>query len=278
MHHYGFSGYESGAVHFDWGYLQRARDAYIERLNAIYERNMLNSGVTRLVGKASLVRSESGESEVDVMVSPIENGNSSTASEITQQRYRAKHILLATGGYPIMPPGNDGSIPLHAISSDGFFELKTLPRKAVVVGAGYIAVELVGVLQALGTDTSLVLRKERALRQFDELLSETLDVEMERHGINIYRNTNGVNRIYVDEQNGTKTVILNNEKVIKNVDVVIMATGRNPSVESLNLERIGVTQREGGYVAVNEYSETNIKGIYAVGDVCGNVELTPMGE
>jgi len=146
----------------------------------------------------------------------------------------------------------------------------------VVVGAGYIAVELAGVLQALGADTSLVVRKEKALRNFDELLSETLDVEMQRHGIHIYRNTEGVNRIEEKESGSTKTVILNNGEVIEDVDVVIMAAGRSPLVESLNLEEVGVQQKMGGYVATNEYSETNVEGVYAVGDVCGNVELTPM--
>lgn len=276
MHHYGFSGYESGAVGFDWGYIQRSRDAYIERLNGIYHRNMINSAVTRLQGVASLTtttttNSESSGAGVSVTVTPEDS--SGIQQTIT---YTARHVLLATGGYPTIPNDAEGTIALHAIDSDGFFDLKSLPSKAVVVGAGYIAVELAGVLQALGTDTSLVVRKERALRNFDELLSETLDDEMERHGINIYRNTEGVH--HIEEMNGRKTVILNNGEVIDDVDVVIMAAGRSPAVGSLNLEEVGVEQRGGGYVVVDEYSETNIDGVYAVGDVTGNVELTPMGE
>lgn len=275
MHHYGFSGYESGAVHFDWGYIQRSRDAYIERLNGIYDRNMMNSAVMRLRGTASLENSNgSREGSQGSVVVTVHPDDSSTNNKTTT--YRAKHILLATGGYPTIPNDTNGTIAAHAISSDGFFELKSLPRKAVVVGAGYIAVELAGVLQALGTDTSLVVRKERALRNFDELLSDTLDVEMTRHGIHIHRNTNGVNRI---EEIGAKKkkVYLNNGEVIDNVDVVIMAAGRSPSVESLNLEEVGVEQKSnGGYVVVNDYSETSVEGVYAVGDVTGNVELTPM--
>eukprot|EP00970_Alexandrium_tamarense_P010192 scaffold2048_cov204-Alexandrium_tamarense.AAC.13 len=266
MHHYGFSGYDSGAISFDWGYIKRSRDVYIQRLNGIYDCNMINSNVTRLIGMASLTKSESGG--VDVMVSRTSNKPS--------ERYRAKHILLATGGYPTMPSGTDGSVSKYAISSDGFFELDTLPRKAVVVGAGYIAVELAGILQALGSETSLVVRKNSALRQFDEMLSKTLEEEMERQGIDIYRNTEGVSHISLNEAIGTKTVVLNNGEVIDNVDVVILAAGRSPSVEKLNLEETGVVQKKGGYVAVNEYSETNVPGLYAVGDVCGNVELTPM--
>jgi len=137
-------------------------------------------------------------------------------------------------------------------------------------------VELAGVLQALGSDTSLVVRKQKALRNFDELLSETLDDEMQRHGIHIYRNTDGVDRIEEDDASRRKIVYLNNGEVIEDVDVVIMAAGRSPLVESLNLEEVGVEQKSGGYVATNEYSETNVEGMYAVGDVCGNVELTPM--
>jgi len=285
MHHYGFSGYESGAVRFDWGFIQRSRDAYIERLNDIYDRNMINSGVTRLTGKASLAQSDNDgvdDGGVKVIVTPIGNsGGGQQSDQLMQQQQqhqtiKAKHILLATGGYPEMPQGTDGSIPRHAISSDGFFELETLPRRAVVVGAGYIAVELAGVLQALGTETSLVVRKERALRNFDDMISETLDTEMERHGITIFRNTNGVSKISLDDQTALKTVVLNNGEVIKDVDVVIMAAGRRPAVESLNLKNVGVKQKDGGYISVNEYSETNIDGVYAVGDVCGNVELTPM--
>lgn len=273
MHHYGFSGYESGAIKFDWAYIKRTRDAYIDRLNDIYDRNIAGSGVTRLFGKASLTVSEQSDNGVDVLVTPIENVNSQK-----QQRYRAKHIVLATGGYPTIPAGSDGSVERYAISSDGFFELDKLPRKAVVVGAGYIAVELAGVLVALGTDTSLVVRKERALRNFDDLLSSTLDEEMEHHGINIYRNTMGVSQIIPDETTGFKTVVLNDGQIIEDVDVVIMAAGRSPSVESLNLEEVGVLQKKGGYIDVDEYSQTSVQNLYAVGDVCGNVELTPMGE
>lgn len=277
MHHYGFSGYETGSITFDWGYIKRSRDSYIERLNGIYETNLVGSGVTRLFGKASLAVSELDTSTVDVMVSPIDMINSSLSKDTKPQRYHARHVVLATGGYPTIPPGSDDSVARYSISSDGFFELDTLPQKAVVVGGGYIAVELAGILGALGSETSLVVRKEKALRQFDELLSSALDKEMENNGITIYRNTMGVNQIIPDESTGLKTVILNNGQTIEDVNVVIMAAGRSPSVESLNLEGVGVRQKTDGYVEVNEYSETNVQNLFAVGDVCGNVELTPMG-
>lgn len=264
MHHYGF---ESDGVQFDWGYIQRSRDAYIARLNKIYDTNLSNSGVTKLVGRASLAKD--ANDNVEVIVSPTEDGNSS------QQTYRAKHILIATGGAPTIPSGH-ASIKKHSITSDDFFELQSLPKKVVVVGAGYIAVELAGILQALGSETSLILRKEKMLRNFDEILSEALDVEMQRQGIHIFRNTKGVKRIKHNDSSGLKEVKLNNGQLIKDVDVVIMAAGRSPLVNSLGLHDVGIQQKDGGYIEVNEYSETSVDGVYAVGDVCGNVELTPM--
>jgi len=151
-----------------------------------------------------------------------------------------------------------------------------LPKRTVVVGAGYIAVELAGVLQALGSETSLVVRKEKALREFDTMLSDTLDEEMQRQGIQVCRNTDGLKSIVVDEETGLKTVSLNNGEDITDVDCVLMATGRSPLVEPLNLPAAGVEQGKGGHITVDEYSATSAEGIFALGDVCGNVELTPM--
>lgn len=259
MHHYGFRMQSDAAISFDWSLIKKSRDKYIERLNGIYDRNLENSGVTKLEGTVSF-----GEDSNSVT---IQDKNGELKS------FKARHILIATGGYPLFPPGE--GIQEHAISSDGFFDLEELPRKAVVVGAGYIAVELAGVLQALGTDTKLVVRREQAMRSLDEILKNTLDEEMQRQGIEIFRNTNGVQKITSDVD-GIKTVYLNDGEVIYDVDTVIMALGRAPRVEPLNLPAQGVVQKEGGYIVTNEYSETNAKGIYALGDVCGNIELTPM--
>jgi len=264
MKHYGFTGYDSDAISFDWSFIKQNRDKYILRLNKIYERNMANSGVTSLRGQASFTN------PTTVSITPQEGGVKPTT-------VTAKHVLIATGGYPTFPKGE--GVTEHAISSDGFFELEELPRKAVVVGAGYIAVELAGVLQALGTDTSLVVRKGKAMRDFDDMVSDTLDEEMQRQGIRIFRDTNGVQKIELDEggEEGTKTVTLNNGDVITGVDTVLMATGRSPLVEPLNLPSAGVAQTEGsGHIVTDELSQTNVDNIYALGDVCGNVELTPM--
>jgi len=260
MKHYGFSGYDSDAISFDWGFIKENRDKYIVRLNGIYERNMANSGVDNIRGTAALIDGGKG-----VVVTPDDGSDPVT--------YKAKNILIATGGYPTFPDGE--GIREHSISSDGFFELEELPKKAIVVGAGYIAVELAGVLQALGTDTSLVVRKEKAIREFDEILADTLDDEMQRQGINIVRNTNGVEKIELDGD-GLKKVTLNNGEVIEGVDSVLMATGRSPLVEPLNLPGAGVKQNKRGQIVTDEYSATSADGVFALGDVCGNVELTPM--
>jgi len=266
MKHYGFSGYDSDAISFDWSFIKDNRDKYIIRLNGIYERNMANSGVTSLLGSASFTTHNN-----HITITP-DNPNEPPTT------VTAQHILIATGGCPTFPPGH--GIRDHAISSDGFFDLDELPRKAVVVGAGYIAVELAGVLQALGTDTSLVVRKGKAMREFDDMLSDTLDEEMQRQGIQIFRDTDGVERIDVDDEDDVdsmKTVTLRNGEVIEGVDTVLVATGRSPNVDPLDLGAAGVVQEEGtGYIIADEFSETNVDGIYALGDVCGNVELTPM--
>lgn len=257
MNHYGFEAPDD-AVKFNWPILKERRDKYIERLNGIYDRNLGNSDVTKYIGTASL-----GTDPHSVVID--EGGEKKTI--------RAKHILVATGGYPVFPQGE--GVKEHSISSDGFFELEEQPKKAVVVGAGYIAVELAGVLQALGTETKLVVRKESALRNFDEFIRTTLDDEMQRQGIEIFRNTNGLEKIIVAD-NGLKSVYLKNGEVIEGVDTVLVAPGRAPLVEPLNLPAQGVQQTDGGYILTNEYSETNVDGVYALGDVCGQVELTPM--
>lgn len=260
MEQYGFAGMEN--LTFDWNYLKQARDRYIQRLNGIYERNVATSNVTRMFGVATLVGPNT------VSFASLSDGGESTTKTLT-----AKHILIATGGKPVVPPG-DG-IMEHAITSDGFFDLEDMPRKAVIVGAGYVAVELTSVLQALGTEVKLVLRKHKALRNFDDMLSDTLDEEMIRQGIEIFRNTEGVKKIELNSTDGLKTVHLHSGERIEGVDSVIVAPGRSPNVEQLNLNEIGIAQTAKGYIKANEYSETSVGGIYAVGDVVGQVELTP---
>ncbi len=226
----------------------------------IYASGLDSSGVAKFEGDASLV---------DAHTIQIE------AADGSKSNITAEYILIATGGRPFVPPGE--GIAENCITSDGFFEMNELPETAVVLGAGYIAVELAGVMNALGTKVHLVVRKHMALREFDPDLAEGLDLEMQRQGIIIHRNTDGINKVELDA-NGKKVAYCVNGEVLPPVDVVLMAPGRIPNVEGMNLEQVGVklAATHGNVIAVDEYQTTSVPNILAVGDVCGRVELTPM--
>jgi glutathione reductase (NADPH) len=298
MDHYGFDG--AHHISFWWDVLKRARDTYIRRLNDIYMVNLRNSNVTVYAGSAAL-----GSRPHEIEFTPNgssgsgsggsgsgSSGNTAPSNSSSGRRtITARYILLATGGRPIVPPNVPG-LAEYSITSDGFFnDLSDLPAKVAVIGGGYIAVELAGVLRSLGADTTLIVRHEKALRSFDDTVSDTLDIEMQRHGIEIVRNSGGVARIdpvvVVDDgvtSSSTtppllKTILLKDGRRIGNFDIIITAVGRTPNVESLNLSRAGVELDERGYIVTDEYSacgSTNHQAtIYAVGDVIGKTELTP---
>jgi len=267
MQHYGFSGGEDCKL--DFSKLKTARDNYVKRLNTIYENGFKNAGVTGVYGECSFVDKHT----VQVV--------SDTGDK---KEYTAEKIVIATGGRPLFPPGE--GVEEYCISSDGFFDLEELPKVAVVVGAGYIAVELAGVLNSLGTEVHLVVRKKQALRDFDTMISDGLDVEMTKAGINIHRHTNGVAKVSladVGDPKGKKNITLHSGDVIYGADVVLMAAGRVPNsaefipnTAGLQLEQCGVEINPRKYIVVDDYQNTNVDNIYALGDVCGTVELTPM--
>jgi glutathione reductase (NADPH) len=255
--HYGFQGGETVAESFNWNALKKSRDAYVKRLNSIYENGFKTAGVELIRGTASFVDENS-------LLVKSDDGSEKTLT--------AKYILIATGGRPSFPPGE--GVAEHCISSDGFFELEERPNVAVVVGAGYIAVELAGVLNSLGTEVHLVIRKGHALRSFDEMIMTGLDEEMTKAGIFIHRNTNGVAKVTID--NGKKTVTTHNGDTIYGADVVLMAPGRVPNVDGLGLENARVLCTHRKYIQVDDKQNTTNPNIFALGDVCGKVELTPM--
>jgi glutathione reductase (NADPH) len=272
MKHYGFS--TESEVKLDFPKLKQARDNYVKRLNGIYASGFERAGVECVFGEATFVDKHT------VKVVSQEDGMKK------ETNYTAEKIVIATGGRPHFPPGE--GIEENCISSDGFFELEDLPKVAVVVGAGYIAVELAGVLNSLGAETHLVVRKGKALREFDPMISDGLDKEMVKAGIMIHRNTNGVAKVTADDQK-KKTVTLHSGDVIYGADVVLMAAGRvpntedlcaecewAPNTETLHLESCGVKVTPRKYIIVDEYQNTNVDNIYALGDVAGVVELTPM--
>jgi len=247
--HFGIS---TGEASFNWALLKQWRDAYVTRLNGIYGRNLAGSNVDIIEGVGKFV----GPKTVEV------GGN----------LYTADHILIAVGGRPSYPsyPGIE-----HTINSDGFFELEQQPQKVAVMGAGYIAVEMAGIFNALGTETHLFVRQQCALRNFDGMISEKLDFEMKRQGMKVH-NFSVVKEIQKDEATGKLALLLENDELHEGFDTVLCAIGRVPNVEPLNLPAAGLETRNNGYIIADEYQNTNVEGIYALGDVCGQIELTPM--
>ena len=243
-------GFDVTLNKFDWQTLVNSREAYIKRIHGSYDRVLGNNKITVINGFATFV--DKNTVEVDGV------------------HYTAKHILIATGGRPIQPqiPGTE-----LGIDSNGFFALNQQPKRAVVVGAGYIAVELAGVMHALGTETHLVVRKHSPLRHFDPVLSETLVELMAQHGPTLH--THASPQQISKNADGSLTITFENGESIE-TDCVVWAIGREPANDKIGLDKIGVELDDKGYIKVDKYQNTSVAGVYAVGDNIGKVELTPV--
>ncbi|KAG2466515.1 GSHR protein, partial [Polypterus senegalus] len=201
--------------------------------------------------------------------------------EVSGVRYTAPHILIATGGFPAIPSEKQVPGASLGITSDGFFELEALPGRTVIVGAGYIAVEMAGILSALGSKTSLILRQGKVLRSFDSLISTNCTQELEKAGIDLWKNSQ-VKSVRKDDKGLEVTVMTRKadeqEKTstIQDVDCLLWAIGREPNTKEMNLEVLGLKLDDKGHIVVDEYQNTSRNGIYAVGDVCGKALLTPV--
>ncbi|RXM28091.1 Glutathione reductase, mitochondrial [Acipenser ruthenus] len=243
--------------------LKEKRDAYVRRLNDIYQNNLDKAQIQTISGHA--VFTSDPEPTVEV------NGS----------KYTAPHILIATGGRPSMPSDEEVPGASLGINSDGFFELEHLPKRSVIVGAGYIAVEMAGILSALGSKASMIIRQDKVLRNFDSLISENCTQELEKAGIELCKNSQ-VKSIRKTDSGLEVTVVTKapdeEEKIstIQGVDCLLWAIGREPNTEGLNLDALGLKQDERGHIVVDEFQNTSRKGIYAVGDVCGKALLTPV--
>ena len=251
IHHYGPDyGFDTTVNHFDWATLVKNRSAYIDRIHTSYD-NVL------------------GKNQVDVIRGYARFVDAHTV-EVNGEQITADHILIATGGRPSHPriPGAE-----YGIDSDGFFELDALPRRTAVVGAGYIAVELAGVVNALGSETHLFVRKHAPLRTFDPLLSESLVEVMNLEGPTLH--TEAIPKAVVKNSDGSLTLKLEDGRE-QTVDCLVWAIGREPATDNLNLGVTGVALTEKGHIRVDKYQNTNVPGIYAVGDNTGAVELTPV--
>lgn len=247
-HDYGFN---ANIDSFDWSRMVKSRQEYIDRIHKSYDNVLAKNNVEVIKGFARFV--------------------DKNTLEVDGKHYTADHILIATGGRPTIPniPGAE-----YGIDSDGFFALEQQPKSVAVFGAGYIAVELAGVFHELGTETHLVVRKDKPLRYFDEMLSDTLVEVMSQHGPTLH--THSVPKSVEKHHDGSLTVHLENGKSIGPVESVIWAIGRDPATDSINIEAAGVTVDANGFIPTDKYQNTNVPGIYAVGDNTGRAALTPV--
>jgi glutathione reductase (NADPH) len=190
-------------------------------------------------------------------------------------RFTAKHICIATGGYPIVPKDISGAE--YGITNEGFFDIEELPSKIAVVGAGYIAVEIAGMLNAVGVEVHLFIRGQTFLRSFDPMIQETMTQRYEDAGVKIHRGYKGFEKIErISDGPGDKKVLhvtLGGEKLIFNE--LLWAVGRAPETASLDLDVAGVKTGNKGYIVADDFQNTSAEGIYALGDVTGQMELTP---
>lgn len=258
--HYGYKIPQD--IVFDFAEFKEKRDANIEGLNGAYERNWSRDNIDLIRGTATF-RSQK-EVEVD-----LEEGK--------KVLFTAPHILIATGGYPNKPYDIPGAE--LGITSDGFFDIEQLPKKMAFVGAGYIAVELAGVMNAIGVETHLFIRGETFLRTFDPMVQETLTQRYEDAGVIIHKNHKGFKEIVrLREGKGEHKLLRLVESSGEEMEVneLLWAIGRAPEIDKLDLDRVGVKLARKGHIEVDEYQNTNVEGVYALGDVTGQAELTPV--
>lgn len=243
-------GWHLGDIGFNWQTLVENKNKEIARLNGIYKKLLTNSGVTLCEGHAKIVNAHT------VMV----DGKS----------YTAKNILIAVGGWPQIP---DIKGREHAITSNEAFYLKELPKRCTIVGGGYIAVEFASIFNGLGVETTLVYRGELFLRGFDDDVRNHLAEELTKKGIKLKFNTDIVQ---IDKQSSGTLVTTFNNSEVDETDLVFYATGRHPKLDNLGLENTKIVLNSKGFIDVDKYYETAEPGVFAIGDVVGQIQLTPV--
>lgn len=249
-------GFDVDVKKFDFAKLVESRQAYISRIHTSYDNVLAKNNVDVIHGFAKFVNKNTLEV---------------TFADGTTEQVTADHILIATGGRPSIPAVKGAE---YGIDSNGVFALTELPKRAAVVGAGYIAVELAGVLNSLGVETHLFVRKHAPLRNFDPMMAETLIESMQQDGITLH--THAIPKEVVKNEDGSVTLNLEDGRE-QRVDCLIWAIGREPATDKINLQAVGVETNERGFIKVDKYQNTNVPGIYAVGDIIeGGIELTPV--
>ena len=244
-------GFDIDVKGFEFATLVKNRTAYIDRLHTSYNNVLTKNGVDVITGYAKFV-------------------NKNTV-EVNGENISADHILIAVGGTPARPdiPGAE-----YGIDSDGVFELQILPKRVAIVGAGYIAVEIAGVFNALGSETHLFVRKDRPLRQFDGDIVDVLTKVMADDGLTLH--THATPKEVIKNLDNSITLVLEDGRT-QTVDTLIWAIGRKPLTQDLGLDNAGVLTNTQGKIMTDKFQNTNVSGIYAVGDVIENgIELTPV--
>jgi len=234
----------------DWSALKQRRDAYVARLNGIYQENLDKRNVELIRGTGDFVNKNSIRVESD--------------------DYRADNIVIATGGRPIVPRIHGAEL---GITSDGFFELPDRPERVALAGSGYVAVELSGVFNALGSDTTVLVRKDGMLRSFDQMLRDEQHKAMQQDGIQL---ETGVVPHALERTSGGLKLIAEDGREFGTFDSIVWAVGRAPNTEYLRLDAAGVAADGYGFVPVDDYQATNVDNIFALGDVTGREALTPV--
>ena len=243
-------GWSSGDISFDWATLRDNKTEEISRLNGIYDNILGGAGVEIINGRGRLVDQHT--------------------VEVAGKHYTSERILLAVGGWPFIP---DIKGKEHVISSNEVFDLETFPKRFVVVGGGYIAVEFAGIFNGLGAEVTQLYRGDLFLRGFDNEVRDFAAQEIAKKGVDLRFNTD-VSSIE-KQADGSLNVVLNDGSVIE-ADAVLYATGRKPQLDNLGLENVNIKVSDKGYVEVNEQFQTSEPSIYTIGDATGGMELTPV--
>jgi len=246
---YGFDVSNNG---LNWAKLVEQREAYISGIINWYGNYLSDSGIDYINGKARFV--------------------DSNTIEVNGEQYTADHIVVAPGGYPTIPdlPGAD-----LGLTSDGFFALKEQPEHIAIVGSGYIAVELAGLMASFGSQVTLLIRKGHVLGNFDSILSDTLAQVIQDCPKTVLLSTTEIEQVEKNED-GKLTLHCSQNQQVNNVDSLVWAIGRTPNTSELNLEAAGVDMDEQGFIPSDEYEQTNVQGIYSLGDVNRKAALTPV--
>ena len=243
-------GFDVQAAANDWGLLKTKRDAYVLRLNGIYERNLAAKGVAYVRGAARFIDAHT--------------------IEVNGERLSARHMVIATGGKACVPPLPGAEL---GITSDGFFELATRPQRVAVIGSGYIACELAGAFHDLGSETHVFIRKNHLLTHFDVMLGKSLIREVRAQGMTVHEH---VVPAALREESAKKTLVAQDGRTFPGFDSVLWAIGRESNVAGLDLEKAGVKLDDSSFVVTDGFQNTNVAGVYAIGDVTGRAALTPV--